>query len=309
MKYWNFSLTLVFFISLAIAAPAQIDDATRQLSHDIFKQLIEINTTDSVGNVTTAAKAMAQRFRDAGFPESDMQILGPNDRKKNLVVRLHGSGKHKPVLLIGHLDVVEARREDWTTDPFQFVEKDGYYYGRGTQDMKDGDAIMSTTLIRFKKEGFVPDRDIILALTADEEGGTSNGVDWLIKNHRELIDAEFVLNHDGGGILSEQGKPQFMPPALPSAAPASLTTWISPGPAPVRARSRVSPAITPPGNRRIARGAAARALVRGHSMISRRTQSTGQDQDGLRAAPVPANAVARFLEAAPFSFAPAGLGL
>ena len=210
MKYRNFSLTLVFFISLAIASPAQIDDATRQLSHDIFKQLIEINTTDSVGNVTTAAEAMAQRFRDAGFPESDMQILGPNDRKKNLVVRLHGSGKHKPVLLIGHLDVVEARREDWTTDPFQFVEKDGYYYGRGTQDMKDGDAIMSTTLIRFKKEGFVPDRDIILALTADEEGGTSNGVDWLIKNHRELIDAEFVLNHDGGGILSEQGKPQFM---------------------------------------------------------------------------------------------------
>ena len=153
---------------------------------------------------------MAQRFRDAGFPDSDMQILGPNDRKKNLVVRFHGSGKHKPVLLIGHLDVVEARREDWTTDPFQFVEKDGYYYGRGTQDMKDGDAVMVTTLIRFKKEGYVPDRDIILALTADEEGGTSNGVDWLIKNHRELIDAEFVLNHDGGGILAEQGKPKFM---------------------------------------------------------------------------------------------------
>ncbi|MGZ4732278.1 MAG: M20/M25/M40 family metallo-hydrolase [Terriglobales bacterium] len=198
------------FIFLTIASHSQIDDATRRLSHDIFKQLIEINTTDSVGNVTAAAEAMAQHFRDAGFPESDLHILGPNDRKKNLAVRLHGSGKHKPVLLIGHLDVVEARREDWTTDPFQFVEKDGYYYGRGTQDMKDGDAIMATTLIRFKKEGFVPDRDIILALTADEEGGTSNGVDWLIKNHRELIDAEFVLNHDGGGILSEQGKPQFM---------------------------------------------------------------------------------------------------
>jgi acetylornithine deacetylase/succinyl-diaminopimelate desuccinylase-like protein len=160
--------------------------------------------------VTTASEAMAQRFRDAGFPDSDLHILGPNERKKNLVVRLHGNGKHKPVLLIGHLDVVEARREDWTTDPFQFVEKEGYYYGRGTQDMKDGDAIMVTTLIRFKKEGYVPDRDIILALTADEEGGTSNGVDWLIKNNRELIDAEFVLNHDGGGILSEKGKPQFM---------------------------------------------------------------------------------------------------
>jgi acetylornithine deacetylase/succinyl-diaminopimelate desuccinylase-like protein len=189
---------------------AQIDDTTRQFPHDIFKQLIEINTTDSVGNVTTASEAMAQRFRDAGFPESDLHILGPNERKKNLVVRLHGNGKHKPVLLIGHLDVVEARREDWTTDPFQFVEKEGYYYGRGTQDMKDGDAIMVTTLIRIKKEGYVPDRDIILALTADEEGGTSNGVDWLIKNNRELIDAEFVLNHDGGGILSEKGKPQFM---------------------------------------------------------------------------------------------------
>jgi acetylornithine deacetylase/succinyl-diaminopimelate desuccinylase-like protein len=163
-----------------------------------------------VGNVSTAAEAMAQRFRDAGFPESDLHILGPNDRKKNLVVRFHGSGKHKPVLLIGHLDVVEARREDWTTDPFQFVEKDSYYYGRGTQDMKDGDAIMVTTLLRFKKESYVPDRDIILALTADEEGGTSNGVDWLIKNNRELVDAEFVLNHDGGGILSEHGKPQFM---------------------------------------------------------------------------------------------------
>ena len=165
-------------------AQAQIDDQTKQLAHDIFKQLIEINTTDSVGSATAASEAMAQRFRDAGFPESDLHILGPNDRKKNLVVRLHGSGKHKPVLLIGHLDVVEARREDWTTDPFQFVEKDGYFYGRGTQDMKDGDAIMSTTLIRFKKEGYVPDRDIILALTADEEGGTSNGVDWLLKSPR-----------------------------------------------------------------------------------------------------------------------------
>jgi acetylornithine deacetylase/succinyl-diaminopimelate desuccinylase-like protein len=200
----------LFFTLLCSYSQAQIDDATRQLSHDLFKQLIEINTTDSVGNVTTAAEAMAQRFRAAGFPESDLHILGPNDRKKNLVVRLHGSGKHKPVLLIGHLDVVEARREDWTTDPFQFVEKDGYYYGRGTQDMKDGDAIMVTTLLRFKKEGYAADRDIILALTADEEGGTSNGVDWLLRNNRELIDAEFVLNHDGGGILSEHGKPQFM---------------------------------------------------------------------------------------------------
>jgi acetylornithine deacetylase/succinyl-diaminopimelate desuccinylase-like protein len=201
---------LVAFLFFALSASAQQDQATRQLAHDIYKQLIEINTTDSVGSVTAASEAMAKRFRDAGFPDSDIQVLGPNDRKKNVVVRLHGSGKHKPVLLIGHLDVVEARREDWTTDPFQFIEKDGYFYGRGTTDMKDGDAIMSATLIRLKKEGYVPNRDIILAMTADEEGGTSNGVDWLLKNHRELIDAEFVLNHDGGGVLSDHGKPVFM---------------------------------------------------------------------------------------------------
>jgi acetylornithine deacetylase/succinyl-diaminopimelate desuccinylase-like protein len=204
LKQFSLLLCAVLFVP---ALNAQLDDSTRQLSHDIFKQLIEINTTDSVGNVSTASEAMAQRFRDAGFADSDMYLGGPNDRKKNLVVRLHGSGKHKPVLLIGHLDVVEAKREDWTTDPFQFVEKDGYFYGRGTQDMKDGDAIMVTTLIRFKKEGYVPDRDIILALTADEEGGKSNGVDWLLKNHRDLVDAEFVLNHDGGEVQMDHGKP------------------------------------------------------------------------------------------------------
>jgi len=203
-------LRMAFFLAsvllFSLTSPAQIDEATKQLSHDIFKQLIEINTTDSVGNVTTASEAMEQRFRDAGFPESDMQILGPNDRKKNLVLRYHGTGKHKPILLIGHLDVVEARREDWTTDPFQFVEKDGYFYGRGTQDMKSDDAIWVADLIRMRKEGYQPDRDIILALTADEEGGKSNGVDWLIKNHRDLIDAEFVLNSDGGGVNTDHGK-------------------------------------------------------------------------------------------------------
>ncbi|MBV9183135.1 MAG: M20/M25/M40 family metallo-hydrolase, partial [Acidobacteria bacterium] len=206
----------VFCLLLALSwlagktVTAELDEAAKQLAHDLFKQLIEINTTDSVGNVTTAAEALAQRFREAGFPDRDIQVIGPNQRKKNMVVRLHGSGKHKPVLLIGHLDVVEALREDWTTDPFQFVEKDGYFYGRGTQDMKDGDAIMATTLIQYKKEGFVPNRDIILALTADEEGGDFNGVNWLIQNHRDLIDAEFVLNPDGGGILSLHGKPLMM---------------------------------------------------------------------------------------------------
>ena len=214
MKFLKCLVGLVFCAAFAASTNAQKvappDEATRKLAVNIFKQLIEINTTDSVGSVTAASEAMAMRFRDAGFPESDIKLLGPNDRKKNVVVRLRGSGTHRPVLLIGHLDVVEARREDWTTDPFQFIEKEGFYYGRGTSDMKDGDAIMSATLIRMKKENYVPSRDIILALTADEEGGTSNGVDWLLKNHRELVDAEFVLNHDGGGVLADHGKPLMM---------------------------------------------------------------------------------------------------
>ncbi len=188
---------------------AETDQASDALARDIFKQLIEIDTTESSGNVTKASEAMAQRLNAAGFAASEMQILGPDDRKKNLVVRLKGTGKHKPILLIGHLDVVEARRSDWSTDPFKFVEKNGYIYGRGTQDMKNGDAIMLATLIRLKKEGFRPSRDIILALTADEEGGSSNGIEWLLRHHRELVDAQFVLNHDSNSVLSEHGKPVY----------------------------------------------------------------------------------------------------
>jgi acetylornithine deacetylase/succinyl-diaminopimelate desuccinylase-like protein len=172
----------------------------------IFQQLIEINTTDSVGNVTTAAEAMAKRLRDAGFPEQDIHVTGPNDRKKNLVARYRGTGQRKPVLFIGHLDVVEARREDWTTEPFQFIEKDGYFYGRGTRDMKEGDAILVSSFLRLKREGFKPDRDLILALTADEEGGHFNGVDWLTKEHRDWIDAEYCINLDGGEFERFRGK-------------------------------------------------------------------------------------------------------
>ena len=192
--------------SLCIAQVARaLDDQAKQLSYDLFKQLIEINTTDATGNVTTAAQAMAERLLAAGFPQVDVSIVGPTGRKKNLVARLRGTSKERPVLLMGHLDVVDAKREDWTTDPFAFVEKDGYFYGRGTQDMKMGDAIMVTTLIRLKSENFHPDRDIILALTADEEGGTFNGVDWLLKNHRELIDSDFAINHDAN-LTTERGK-------------------------------------------------------------------------------------------------------
>lgn len=185
---------------------AQDRDEANRLAREVFEQLININTTDSVGNVTTASEAMADRFRQAGFAEKDVVIAGPNERKKNLVVRYHGSGKRGAILFVGHLDVVEARREDWSLDPFQFVEKEGFFYGRGTEDMKSGDALLVTNFIRLKREGFVPDRDLILALTADEEGGTSNGVDWLLREHRDWIEAEYCINLDGGEFERDKGK-------------------------------------------------------------------------------------------------------
>src|SRR5580704_3355038 len=191
------SIMLISLLAFA-GLPAQDSDTANRLARDIFKQLIEINTTDSVGSTTVAAEAMAKRLRDAGYPETDIFIGGPNPRKGNLVARLHGTGARKPILMIGHLDVVEARREDWSVDPFQLLEKDGYFYGRGSIDMKSGDTFLVMTMIRLKKEGFKPDRDIIMALTADEEGGQSNGVNWLLKNHRDLVDAEYALNPDAG---------------------------------------------------------------------------------------------------------------
>ncbi|MGA2877433.1 MAG: M20/M25/M40 family metallo-hydrolase [Bryobacteraceae bacterium] len=199
----------VVLLLLGPTVGASLDEATRKLAHDIFQQLIEINTTDSVGSTTIAAQAMANRLLAAGFTDEDVKVLGPNDRKGNLIARYRGrsSSGMKPILIIAHLDVVEARREDWTTDPFQFIEKDGYFYGRGTQDMKVSDAILVTTFIRFKREGYQPDRDVILALTADEEGGKSNGVDWLLRNHRDLVDASFALNPDSGGVTTVKGKP------------------------------------------------------------------------------------------------------
>jgi len=194
----------------AVSAPAAIDDATKALARDIFRELIEINTTDSAGDNTAAARAMERRFLAAGFPGADVRVLVPDGRpnKGNLVVRLHGAqgGKNKPILLLGHLDVVEARREDWTTNPFEFVEKDGYFYGRGTVDMKDYDAVLVATVLRLKATRFVPSRDLILALTSDEEGGTANGVAWLLRNHRALVDAEFTLNGDAGGVETVQGR-------------------------------------------------------------------------------------------------------
>jgi acetylornithine deacetylase/succinyl-diaminopimelate desuccinylase-like protein len=177
-----------------------------QLARDIFRELVEINTTDSSGSTTVAANAMAARLKAAGFTDQDVHVLGPNPRKGNLVARLRGTGKERPVLLLAHLDVVEARREDWSFDPFKFQELDGFFYGRGTNDIKSGAALLVADFIRLRQEGFRGKQDLILALTADEEGGSSNGVNWLLKTHRDLIDSAYCLNTDGGGGEIKNGR-------------------------------------------------------------------------------------------------------
>src|SRR5437764_9603277 len=169
----------------ARAMPAEQD---RQLARAIYKELVEIKSGYTTGATTPVAEAAARRLRAAGFADSDIFVGGAIPTKANLVVRYHGTGAHKPLLLLAHTDVVEARREDWSMDPFLLNERDGYFYGRGTGDDKAQAAIWIASLIQYKREGFEPDRDLIVALTADEEGGGPyNGVDWLLKNHRDLI--------------------------------------------------------------------------------------------------------------------------
>lgn len=186
--------------------------AHQQLTRDIYEQLVEINTADGTGNVTTAAVAMAQRFREAGIPDADIFVGGPRADKHNVVARIRGrtGSTRKPILLLAHLDVVEALKADWSADldPFVFTERDGYYYGRGTADDKAMAAIFVANAYRLKRENFVPDRDIIIALTADEEGGTANGVEWLFREHPDRIDAAVVINEGGGGTLRD-GKHLF----------------------------------------------------------------------------------------------------
>ena len=184
----------------------------QQVAHDVYKELVEINTSVTTGNITNGAVAMAKRFREAGVPDSDIFIGGPRADKYNVVARVRGKNPagRKAVLLLAHIDVVEALKSDWSPefDPFTFTEKDGYYYARGISDDKAMASIFVANLLRMKAEGYVPDRDIIVALTADEESGAFNGADWLVKNHRNLVDAGIVLNEGGGGVLRD-GKPLF----------------------------------------------------------------------------------------------------
>jgi acetylornithine deacetylase/succinyl-diaminopimelate desuccinylase-like protein len=194
-----------------VYTPGNLTSA-QQVAREVYKELIEIKSGVTTGNITTAATAMARRFREAGIPEADIFVGGPRPERHNVVARIRGKNPagRKPLLLLAHIDVVEALKEDWSPDldPFTFTERDGYYYGRGTADDKAMAAIFVANVLRMKAEGFVPDRDIIVALTADEESGPFNGVDWLVTNHRELVDAGIVINEGGGGVLRD-GKPLF----------------------------------------------------------------------------------------------------
>lgn len=192
---------LITFFAAAFFLCAEDLTNTQRLARDIYRELIEINTADSAANVTGAARAMERRLKDAGFADQDIHVDGDDPRFQNLVVRYRGSGTKKPILLLAHLDVVEALRSDWSLDPFQFTERDGYFYGRGTVDDKAEAACWIANLIAYKQEGYKPDRDIIVALTAGEEGNTHNGVDWLLKNHRDWIDAALALNEGGDGAM------------------------------------------------------------------------------------------------------------
>ena len=199
-KHSVFCLLLVPILGSAVDAQTLRPEAEKKLAHDIYKEFVETQSGYTTGATTPVAAAAAARLQAAGFPEADIFLGGASPTKGNLVVRYHGTGARKPLLLLAHTDVVEAKREDWSTDPFQLIERDGFFYGRGTGDDKAQAAVWIANLIRYEQEGFKPDRDIIVALTADEEGGGPyNGVVWLLKNHRDLIDAELALNEGGWG--------------------------------------------------------------------------------------------------------------
>ena len=195
---------LVALLVLAMSAGAVLAQTApyEQRAREIYQELVDINTTDTpAGSVTKAAEAVAARLRAAGFPDADIKLLGPAPNKFNLVARYRGTGAKRPMLLLAHLDVVDAKREDWSFDPFAFREEAGWFYGRGTSDDKGMASQFVANLIRLKEEGFKPDRDVILALTADEEGGDYNGASWLVSTHRDLVDAEFAINEGGGGNM------------------------------------------------------------------------------------------------------------
>ena len=201
-------------LSAAIAQPALAQAPEQRALREIYKELVEINTTDSVGSCTDAANALAARLKAAGLPAQDVQVIVPpgGPKKGNLVARYRGTGAKKPIMLLGHLDVVEAKREDWQRDPFKLVEENGYFYARGASDDKSMVAVFTANLVRYRREGYRPERDLIQVATCDEETIPSkfSGIVYLLANHRELIDAEFALNEGGAALLDKNGKYQRM---------------------------------------------------------------------------------------------------
>jgi len=201
------------FIGIALlysttpSLPAEALTPFQQLGRDVYRELIETDTSHSSGDTTLAAELLARRFLGAGFPAADVQVIGPEATNKNLVVRYRGTGAKSPIVLLAHLDVVEARREDWSFDPFKLTEKEGFFYGRGTSDDKDGATTLSVALLRLKQEAFQPARDLILTLTSGEEGGdVYDGAEWLLKNHPELVNGSICLNADAGGLQKRKGR-------------------------------------------------------------------------------------------------------
>jgi acetylornithine deacetylase/succinyl-diaminopimelate desuccinylase-like protein len=208
-----FKLAAAFAAATALLVTGSVQAQTRpdQVAfRALYKELVETNTTASVGDCTLAAQKMAAHLKAAGFPDKDLTIFFKPDLPKNggLVAVYPGTDpKAKAILLLAHIDVVEAKREDWTRDPFTLVEEGGYFYGRGASDDKAQASIWVDTLIRYRNEGFHPKRTIKMALTCGEEGGSPfNGASWLVENKRDLIDAEFALNEGAGGQLDDHGK-------------------------------------------------------------------------------------------------------
>jgi acetylornithine deacetylase/succinyl-diaminopimelate desuccinylase-like protein len=202
-------------LALLACAPALAVERSltpdQQLARDVYRELVEIDTVTATGDTARAAEAMAARLRSAGFAGQDVQVFLPAPRKGNLVARLRGQRARRPLLLVAHLDVVDARRSDWSTDPFTLVEQDGWFYARGSADDKAMASAFVTALMRLRREGFVPDRDVVLALETDEEILDENGVGmrWLLQHHRDLLDAELALN-EGAAVAHAAGKPVMM---------------------------------------------------------------------------------------------------
>lgn len=213
------SITLRLVAALALLLPlgahaadagAHAQNAQNVEGRELLSQLIAIDTTSEHGSTTPAAEMLARRFLAAGFAPADVQVVGDDPKRRNLVVRLRGRGERKPILLLAHLDVVEALPQDWHFPPFKLTEQGGYFYGRGTMDIKGAGAGLVTALLRLHREGFTPKSDYILALTAGEEDGVANGVQWLLAHRPELIDAAYSINVDGGGPEIRRGKPAVL---------------------------------------------------------------------------------------------------